>query len=747
MNDNHIIVPLVEWKNMRGHCIIIVLLSAIPLWADSPSFRNDVMPILARGGCNQGACHGNLNGKGGFRLSLRGENTDLDLLTLTRDQYGRRLDVANPNESLLLRKAAGLTAHDGGPRFSADSDEYKTLRAWIVAGARDDRNAPKLTKLIVEPREQILSSPHDRFRIQVRGEFSDGTTRDLSQRAVFEPNTLGLVAITPTGEVRKLRDGESTILVRYLHQQLPVTAAFIPPRTEYQPEATKPLHPVDQHVFAQLAQLRLTASPLTSDNVFIRRAYLDTLGQLPEPHEVRNFLKDPSSSKRAELVDQLLARPEFADYWGQKWADVLRTEEKALDKKGVRVFYQYIRDAIARDQPLNEFAAEIVAARGSTYQHPATNFYRSLREPYARAESIAQVFMGIRLQCAKCHNHPFDVWTQDDYHEFAATFATIDYRINENNRRDKFDKHEFDGEQIVFMNRDKQLKHPRSGVAMLPRLLGKAESITATEDPLDRLADSLRDAKNPFFAKAQVNRVWYHLFGRGLVEPNDDLRLSNPPVNEPLLNELVTQFRGNGFRLKPLVKFIMTSQVYQLSETPGLTNADDETHFSRAIVQPLEAEQLFDAVSQVLNQRPKFDGYPKGTKAMQMAAMPQDRRSRRGLQSERFLKTFGKPERLLTCECERSDDTGLMQAFQMLTGELLHDMLAEPDNRLGRLLNQEKTDRDIIDYFYLATIARLPNVNERKQLLEYVQKKQDRRQALEDIVWGLFNSKEFLLRH
>ncbi|WP_020469288.1 DUF1549 and DUF1553 domain-containing protein [Zavarzinella formosa] len=732
---------------MRFLSLCCVGISAIVCRAEVPSFRNDVMPILARGGCNQGACHGNLNGKGGFRLSLRGENPALDHLTLTREMMGRRLDVNRPEQSLLLRKAAGLVPHEGGPRFGPASDEYQTLLKWIEMGAADDPQFATLKQLLVEPREKILIAPAGNFAIRVRGVYSDGSTRDLSNRAVFEPNTLGLVNVSPVGVVNKLRDGESTILVRYQNRQLPVSVAFIPTRAEFHPEPTKPRHPVDVHVFEQLNSLRLTASPMSSDSVFIRRAFLDTLGQIPEPDEVRRFLSDENPDKRKILIDRLVSRPEFADYWSQKWADLLRTEEKALDRKGVRVFHQWIRDAIARDMPLNQFAAEIVTARGSTYQNPAANFYRSLREPYARSESIAQVFLGIRLQCAKCHNHPFDAWTQDDYHEFAATFGQVDYRINGNNRKDKFDQHEFDGEQIVFMNRDLALKHPRTGKAMAPRLLGETSPLKPGADSLDRFADWLADQQNPYFARAQVNRVWYHLFGRGLVEPNDDLRLSNPPVNAPLLDELEMQFREGGFKLKPLVRLIMNSRTYQQSAIPGPTNDGDETHFSRAIVQPLEAEQLFDAVCQMLNQRPKFDGYPKGTKAMQMAAMPQDRRSRRAQQSERFLKTFGKPERLLTCECERSDDTGLMQAFQMLTGELLHEMLGEEDNRLGRLISQDKTDREIIDHFYLASVSRYPSPIERKKLEEYVAKLGDRRKALEDIIWGLVNSKEFLLRH
>jgi hypothetical protein len=349
------------------------------------------------------------------------------------------------------------------------------------------------------------------------------------------------------------------------------------------------------------------------------------------------------------------------------------------------------------------------------------------------------------MQCAKCHNHPFDHWTQDDYHQFAAFFGSLDYRVVENNRRDKFDKHEFDGEQVVFLNRDLALKHPRTQAELAPRLLG-SDGPAAAGDPLQTLADWVADPDNPFFARAQANRVWFHLMGRGLVEPNDDFRVSNPAVNGPLLDELAAYLRGSRFDLRALVRLIMTSRTYQLSSHPAGTNAEDELHFSKAIVQPLEAEQLLDAVAQVTGSRPKFDGYPVGTRAGQVAALPQERKSRRGLQAERFLKAFGKPERLLTCECERSEDMGLVQAFQLLTGDMLQEMLADADNRIGKLLAAGRSDREVIEELYLAALSRRPTADELAKLTGFVGKAKDRRAAVEDVVWGLVNSKEFLLR-
>jgi hypothetical protein len=729
---------------MRGLSIGLILVLTHTASAEPVSFHQEVMPILSRAGCNSGACHGNLNGKGGFKLSLRGEDPVFDLAALTRGMLARRADLLKPDESLLLRKATGLVAHEGGPRFSSDSREYRLLRSWIAEGCRDD-NPPKLLRLVVSPTSKIVFEPAAQVKIDVRGQFADGSEQSLTHLAAFDPTAAGTVSIAPDGTVTRLRSGELNVVVRYLDRQVAVTLAFLPKRENFIWTDPPLTNPVDRHIFPQLKSLRLSPSPLSDDSMFLRRAFLDALGVLPTAAETRAFLNDISSDKRERLIDAMLARPEFADYWAQKWGDLLRNEEKSLDRKGVRVFHQWIRDAIASGKPMNEFAREVIAARGSTYQNPPANLYRSLREPYARAESVAQVFLGIRMQCAKCHNHPFDRWTQDDYHEFAAFFGRIDYRVLENNRRDRLDKHEFDGEQIVYLQREGGLKHPRSQEVMAPRLLGHDQS-TLTGDPLRTLADWVARPDNPFFARAQVNRVWFHLMGRGLVEPSDDFRMSNPAVNEPLLDDLARRFVESDFNLKSLVRLIMTSCTYQLSSSPGATNAEDDLHFSKALVQPMEAEQLLDAVAQVIGSQPRFDGYPKGTRAGQVAALAQERRSRKGADAERFLKAFGKPERLLTCECERSENVGLVQAFQLLTGEMLQDMLSESRNRIGDLLEAKAEDGKIVETLYLSALSRPPTTEESARLVAFLRRAKDRREAIEDVVWGLVNSKEFLLR-
>jgi hypothetical protein len=728
--------------------LILAVLPAGAVQAAPVSFRNDVMAVLSRAGCNQGACHGNQNGKNGFKLSLRGQDPDFDLDALTRDTLGRRTDRLHPEASLILAKATGRVPHEGGKRFERDSLEYRLLHRWIAEGMRPDpQNAPVLRRLEVSPNQQVLVEPADRVSLRVRAVFSDDEVRDVTRLAVFETSNL-VVRVAADGLAQRQDMGETTILVRYLDRQAAVQLAFVPARPGFvwpnPPEANY----IDHHVFAKLSTLRMAPAQLAPDSVFLRRVYLDVLGVLPTSEETRRFLADTRPDKRAHLIDSLLERSEFADFWSLKWADLLHCEEKALDAKGVRLFHDWIRRSIAEGKPLNEFAREVIAGRGSTYSQPAANWYRSLRDPQARAEAAAEVFLGIRMQCARCHNHPFDRWTQTDYHSLAAFFSRVQYRIVENNRRDNLDKHEFVGEQIVWMDRAGEIKHPRSGEVLRPLFLGSDTPAFAPHtDRLLAMADWIADPKNPFFARAQVNRVWYHLFGRGIVEPNDDFRASNPPVNAPLLDALAQDFAAHRFDLRSLLRTILISRTYQLSAKPNETNGDDEANFARALIRPLQAEQLLDALGQVTGVKPAFPDHPKGTRAVQLPGVSANRgRRRQASDGERFLTSFGKPIRLLSCECERSEDTTLNQAFQLITGPLLNTMLREPDNRIGRLLAEGMTDAEIVEELYLASLCRPPSVNEKQAALAQLGRAKDRRAALEDLVWGLVNAKEFLLR-
>jgi hypothetical protein len=723
--------------------------------AQSISFRNDVMAVLSKAGCNQGVCHGNQNGKNGFKLSLRGEDPDWDYRALTRDMLGRRVNKDHPAESLFLLKPTAAIPHEGGRRFAVDSPEYQILAKWITAGTPlDPGMTPILKKITASPTEQILYEPDTQVRLRVQAAFSDGVVRDVTRLAVYEPSNPS-VEISPCGEVtnpltRSASKGiiETSILVRYLDQRATVQLAFVPPRPGFQWHEIPEFNYIDHYVFSKLRALQMPPSAICSDAVFLRRAYLDMLGILPTPDETRAFNQDQHSDKRARLIDQLLSRSEFADFWALKWSDVLHSEEKTLDRKGVQAFHRWIRDCIAEGKPLNEFARELISAKGSSYSQPATNFYRALRDPQSRAEAFGEVFLGIRLQCAKCHNHPFDQWTQKDYYSLSAFFARIRYKILENNRQDRLDSHEFDGEQIVWEARKGEVEEPRSHEAMPPRFLGDdTPTLGSDADRLLALADWVARPDNPYFARTQVNRVWYHLLGRGIVEPNDDFRASNPPSNGPLLEALTHDFVAHRFDLRYLIRTIMNSRTYQLSAVPNEWNREDETNFSHALVRPLQAEQLLDALSQVTGVPAKFTSYPLGMRAGEIPGVrPAIRRDQRPTNSELFLKQFGKPERLLTCECERSDDATLGRAFQLLTGELLNQLLAEKDNRIGRLLAAGKTDREVIEEVYLAALSRSPSAEELKASIAFVAKAKSRRSGLEDFLAGLLNSKEFLLR-
>ena len=720
--------------------------------AETPavSYEREVMAVLSRAGCNSGACHGNLNGKGGMKLSLRGEDPAGDLAVLTRDMLARRTDTHRPEQSLILLKATGTVPHEGGTRFAKGSPEYQLIRDWIALGCRADApGGPHLERLTVTPSSQILVEPTDRFKITAVAHFSDGSKRDVTPLIATEFTSVGIASITPAGEVVREQLGETVLLVRYLGYVVAVPIVFLPDRPVPDLSRVPVNNEIDRLVLAQLKELRLKPAVLAPDHIFIRRAYLDAIGLLPTADETRAFLADVRPDKRERLIDSLLGRPEFAEYWAQKWSDLLRNEEKALDRKGVSVFYRWIAARIAADRPLNEFARDILAARGSTYANPPANFWRAVRDPLMRAESVAQVFLGVRVGCARCHNHPFDRWTMDDYYGFAAFFARIDYREIDNTRFDRLDKHEFIGEQIVLHKRSGEMISGRTKQPAEPRFLGDpTPDLGDGADRLATIADWVASPDNPFFAKAQANRIWLHLMGRGLVDPNDDFRATNPPTNPELLDWLAKDFAEGGFRLKPMVKRIMMSRTYQFASTTAddATMADD-LHHSHSRIAPLEAEQLLDALTQVTGVAIPFKGYPLGLRANQVPAPPQvGRRGSFDGMGERFLKVFGKPDRLLTCECERSEDPGLLQAFQMITGEVMHTMIRDPDNRIGTMLSAGKDDPAMLEEFYLAALSRKPSEAEATKILGYLRSAGDRRTAWEDVVWALVNSKEFLLR-
>ncbi len=714
----------------------------------SPEFAVDVMSVLSKAGCNAGTCHGNLNGKGGFKLSLRGDDPQHDFNSLVLAARGRRVNLMSASRSLILQKATGAAPHRGGIRFGTTSPEYQLLLDWLRDGAPGpSADAATVTRLEVQPSQVIVASPTDDVQVRVTAFFSDGTSQQVTNRACYELSNLS-ASVDAGGRVSRNKFGETTLIVRYLQQQVPVSICFIEARPQYHWNETAENNEIDRHVFAKLRQLRINAANLCDDTVFVRRAFLDAIGRLPTADEAQHFVGDQDPCKRAKLIDALLSRPEFADFWALKWADVLRTEEKVLDSQGVKVFHGWIRDSLAAARPLDQFVRQLVLGLGSTFKNPPANFYRANRDPATRGETTARLFLGTRLQCAKCHNHPFDRWTQDDYYGWASFFSQIDYKMDKNERRDKLDKNEFAGEQTVVIDHKDEVRHPSTGQNVEPKLLGdEVVALDSTSNRLERLADWLVSSENELFVKSQTNFIWYQLMGVGLVNPIDDFRSTNPASHPALLDALARQFADSGFDIRFLVRQIMNSSTYQLSAAPHGPGGEEDGTYSHAVVRRLPAEVILDMQSDVLDLPAQFAGYSLGLRAVQIPGVSSKKKGAGSPKpGDRFLKTFGKPERILACDCERSNETTLKQAFVLL-GDGLNSRLASPENQISRLAASHRSDSQIVQQLYWAALSRAPEQRELTAAVEMISAAQsDRAAALQDIAWALLNAKEFLFR-
>ncbi len=723
------------------------VVNAAELDRQAITFERDVMAVLSKAGCNAGTCHGNVNGKGGFYLSLRGQDADFDFHQLVRAADGRRINRIEPQRSLTLLKATATVAHQGGKRFGEESPEFKILNQWIESGLpAPNAQAASVTKLSVTPDDHVLWGDESTVALSVKAHFSDGTTSDVTRLAVFEPSD-PLVQVTSEGVVQFEQPGSTTVLVRYLDGQFPVRITQRTDTTDFAWNDPQPYNFIDEFVFERLKQLKIQPAELTTDNVFLRRVSLDLLGVLPSAEEARAFVADTASDKRERLVDKLLERPEFASMWALKWSDIVRNEEKTLDATGVEKLHNWMRECFANDMPLDQFASALIASRGSTYENPPANYWRAHREPFVRAETTAQVFLGVRLQCAKCHNHPFDHWSQDEYYAWSSVFAGIDYEIVENKRRDDLDKHEFIGDQIVKVNAGGEVDNARTGKPAPAKFLGSELSVES--DRLEHLARWLTSPENKLFATAQANRIWYHLMGVGLVEPVDDLRLTNPASHPELLTRLTQELVNHNFSLKHVVRTIALSRTYQLSSQ--LPDAElerreyDERLFARAVVRRLTAEQILDAQSHLLGLPAKFAGYEAGTRAGEIAGVERVRRESDA--GDQFLRQFGKPERLLACECERSDQPTLGQALSLVGGESLHRRLKDRKNRLGQLLKTTDDPAVVIDTLFWTALTRPPTDAELSSALELVKQSSAPRVVYEDLAWALLNAKELIFRN
>ncbi|MBI2806361.1 MAG: DUF1553 domain-containing protein [Planctomycetes bacterium] len=701
------------------------------------SFRNDVIAALNVGGCNSGACHGTPSGKNGFKLSLRGYDPESDYTQLTRELLGRRCDRLNPEMSLVLLKGLGRVAHEGGARFPATSIPARTISAWMSEGLNDDPPANATVKSVqVLPGNRILNAPSRYQQLSVLATFSDGTTRDVTRLTVFSSSEPAIAGVNPNGLVEFAQSGEVAILCRYLMELVPVRLTYLEPKLGFKWTNPPESNYVDKYTFAKLKMLNILPSDICTDQEFIRRAYLDVCGVLPTPPEVTAFLTSKDANKRSKLIDQLLDRPEYADFWTLKWSDVFRSTRKTIKVKGTHVFQKWLRNHVNQNTGFDQIVYEVITSGGSTFSNPAANYYRISRDPTTLAETTAQLFFGIRMQCAKCHNHPFERWTQDDYYSMAAFFNRVKYRTDPIDGGDAKKK---DGAEYIYVDRAGELTQPRTGKVMAPKFMGGAiPTILPGRDRREALGKWMSSKDNPFVPKSIVNRIWFHLMGKGIVDPVDDFRDSNPSANDELLDAMAKDFVGKGWNAKHLLRTIMNSRTYQLSAQTNEFNKDDNKYFSHAVTKLLTAEQLFDALCQVTEVPEKFAGMPLGTRSVQLPD---------GEVNHPFLKTFGQPARELACECEREGDSNLAQALQLINGPAVNDRLRNANNRIGKLLAAKRNDKEIVADLFLTTLSRRPNETEESAMLGHISSAKDRRRALEDVHWALINSKEFLFRH
>jgi len=697
------------------------------------SFRDEVVPALTKLGCSAGTCHGTPTGKGGFRLSLQGYAPDLDYNALVREAGGRRVTPTDPGRSLVLLKPLVQMAHAGGKRLSTEMPEYGILTRWIAEGAKEDpEDAPRLTKVEILPGARMLMAPHAKQRVVVMGYFSDGTARDVTHLTKLSTSNEDLATITREGLVEAEARGDIAVLARYQAALQSLRLTFLEDVPGFMWSKPPESNFIDRLVFARLKLFEIPVSGLASDSEFVRRAYLDAIGLLPTPTEVTSFVKDRSPDKRTRLIAGLTQRPEFADHWSIKWADVLRIADETMGEAGARAYHQWLRDSLAQDKPFSDLVRELLTASGSTEKNPAANYYRAPRNsegmvpPEALSESTAQLFLGVRMTCARCHNHPFERWTQDEYYELAAFFG----QVCRDTRK---------GVETVYLDDAGEVTHLRTGKVMTPKLLGAdfVEPVKG-QDRRVALADWMVRKDNPFFSKAIANRVWAHLLGRGIVEPVDDFRDSNPAVNEALIEALGREFAEHGFSLKHLVRTIMNSRTYQLTAHPEPLNKDDFSYFSHAQPRIMTAEQLADAIAAVTGVPDEYEGYPMGTRAAQL---------RGTTVKSGFLKTFGRPERNLNCECEREKDPTLFQALKLITDRDIDRKLKDESGRMAQLAASSKSNAEVLAEMYLSAFARQPTGKEQQEWIAYFSRVGDRRKSMEDLGWVLINSKEFLFRH
>lgn len=706
----------------------------LPATAPLSSFRHDVMPALSKGGCNAGACHGYSLGKNGFKLSLRGADAAADYLSLSDEFFERRINRHNPGASLLLAKPLGDVPHKGGVRFDRGSLLDELLSGWIVDGAPDDVADPVQIESVRIYPPSVVIGPAQQHQLQLVARYSDGTERDVTRLGIYTANTERIASVDEEGLVSTHELGETAIVARF--ERIFATANFIvlEPRAGFEPTPVPSENLIDRHVVAKLNDLKIKPSDVTDDAHFLRRVYIDLIGLQPKPEELQTFVADPSPDKRAKAIEQLFGRPEYVDRWSLKWGDLLQNSRTNLNDPTTYAFREWIRVAVATNMPLDEFVRTLLTSRGGTADDPTSAYYAVSKDTDDTLQRITQVFCGVRMLCAKCHPHPFENWTQTDYYGLHSFFNQLGVKADQ---------------RLVGVPNAKTLvvnvaagysTNPRTGQLQPPRYLGGAEPpIAPNTDRRAVYAQWLTSAENPFFARSMANRIWSYFFHRGIIDPVDDLRTTNPPINPALLDALTTDFIEHRFDIRHLMRTIVSSQTYQRSSVTNETNAHDDANFSHFIPRRLPAETLLDSLAQATGVAENFAGAPAGFTAAQLPDGD--------VQSD-FLNLFGKPQRMEACECERDDGSNMLQALHFINGPTILTKLTNAGGRVASLVKQQPDNRVLVEQLYLWSVVRPPEAKEMETALEFFKTKPEQRdQAAQDLMWALLNSRDFLLVH
>jgi hypothetical protein len=720
--------------SVAGQAKTVSVKVQLPAREPPTSFRHEVMPVLARAGCNAGACHGYSLGKNGFKLSLRGQDPPLDYLAITRDAFGRRVSCESPETSLLLAKARGDVPHEGGVRFRRNSLADDILTNWIRQGTPDDlADTTHVVAVRLVP-DKLVLRPGQKHRVQMIAEYSDGGTRDVTRLGIWTANSDRYAAVDDEGMVTAGDAGETAIVGRFQRTFAATGVLVLQPNDRFLPTPVPHDNLIDRHVVEKLNHLKITPSPLADDEEFLRRVCLDLIGVQPKPDEVRAFLADKSSAKRAKVVDALFERPEFVDHWSLKWGDLLQNSRERASAQSVYLFREFLRGAVAENMPLDEFARKILTSRGGGVDDPASAYFAVSKDANDTAERVTEVFCGMRMLCARCHSHPLENWTQADYYGLVSFFNQV------GTRQDGRYPNVPNAKLVQLSLAAGFAVNPRTGRAQPPKYLGGDEAaVPGGKDRREAYAAWLTSPKNPFFARSLTNRVWSYFFHRGIIEPVDDIRSTNPPINPALLDALTKDFVEHRFDARHLMRTIVTSATYQRSTVPNDSNRHDEQNFSHAVPRRVPAEALLDSLVQATGVPENFGGAPPGFRAAQLPD---------GSVESSFLKLFGKPQRAEACECERDNGSNMLQALHLINGKSILERVQNANGRPAQLVRQKLSDEQTVNELYLWCLARHPKVAEVKLGLEFIRSYGDKRaEAVQDLAWALLNSKDFLLTH